>query len=108
MSKDKASILIDLQLSLSEELDKKDFDYFKDNLYGIVKEFFLRDNRIESINYWIASNLVEYGEDHMDFNDDEELDLYDSDNIYFYGKHILESTDKAILLPSGKVIEITF
>lgn len=108
MSKDKASILIDLQLSLSEELDKKDFDYFKDNLYGIVKELFLRDNRIESINYWIASNLVEYGEDHMDFKDDEELGLYDSDNIYFYGKHILESTDKAILLPSGKVIEITF
>ena len=108
MSKEKASILIDLQLSLSEELDKKDFDYFKDNLYGIVKELFLRDNRIESIDYWIASNLVEYGEDHMDFDDAEELGLYDSDNIYFYGKHILESTDKAILLPSGKVIEITF
>lgn len=108
MSKDKASILIDLQLSLSEELDKEDFDYFKEKLYGEVKEEFMRDTRAVSIDYWIASNLVEYGEDHMDFDDAEELDLYDSDNIYFYGKHILESTDKAILLPSGKVIEITF
>ena len=108
MGKDKSSILIDLQLELSEKLDKKDFDHFKANLYEVVKEEFLRDDRAESIDYWIASNLVEYGEDHMDFNDDEDLGLYGVSSVYFYGKHILESTDKATLLPSGKVIEITF